>query len=123
MIPSIAEMPNSATKPIAADTLNGVPVRNSAKDAADQRHRHHARRQQRVGQRAEIDEQQHADQRQAQRHDNRQALDRVLQFAELADPFEAVAGRQPHLLARSCCCASCTAPPRSRPRTLNLIGM
>ena len=31
MMPSMAAMPNSATKPIAADTLNGVPVRNSAK--------------------------------------------------------------------------------------------
>ena len=26
MMPSITEMPNSAMKPIAADTLNGVPV-------------------------------------------------------------------------------------------------
>ena len=31
MIPFMAEMPNSATKPIAADTLNGAPVRNRAK--------------------------------------------------------------------------------------------
>ncbi len=30
MIPSIAAIPNSATKPIAADTLNAVPVTNSA---------------------------------------------------------------------------------------------
>lgn len=27
IIPSIAAMPNSAIKPIAAETLNGVPVR------------------------------------------------------------------------------------------------
>ena len=31
MMPSIAAMPNSATKPIAADTLNGVPVKYSVK--------------------------------------------------------------------------------------------
>ena len=31
MMPSMAAMPNSATKPIAAETLNGVPVKNSAK--------------------------------------------------------------------------------------------
>src|ERR1700730_4754927 len=30
IIPFIAEMPNSATKPIAADTLNGIPVRTRA---------------------------------------------------------------------------------------------
>ena len=31
MMPSMAAIPNRATKPIAAETLNGVPVRNSAK--------------------------------------------------------------------------------------------
>ena len=31
MMPSITEIPNNAIKPIAADTLNGVPVRISAK--------------------------------------------------------------------------------------------
>ena len=31
MMPSITEMPNRAMKPIAAETLNGVPVTNSAK--------------------------------------------------------------------------------------------
>ena len=30
-MPSMAAMPNRATKPIAAETLNGVPVRASAK--------------------------------------------------------------------------------------------
>ena len=49
MMPSIAEMPNSATKPIAAETLNGVPVITQREDAADQRHRHHAGRQQHIG--------------------------------------------------------------------------
>ena len=41
--------------------------------------------------RAEIDEQQHADQGDARRHGNRKPLQRLLQIAELADPFEAVA--------------------------------
>ena len=31
MMPSMTAMPNSPTKPIAADTLNGVPVTASAK--------------------------------------------------------------------------------------------
>ena len=31
MMPSMAAMPNKATKPIAADTLKGVPVMNSEK--------------------------------------------------------------------------------------------
>ncbi len=31
MMLSITEIPNSAMKPIAADTLNGVPVSHSAK--------------------------------------------------------------------------------------------
>src|SRR6202030_2606100 len=44
------------------------------------------------------EKQQYADQREAERHDDRKAPDRFLQFAELADPFEAIAGRQLHLL-------------------------
>ena len=57
-MPSIAAMPNSATKPMAADTLNGVPVDQQRENAAHQRHRNHARRQQRIAQRAEIQVQQ-----------------------------------------------------------------
>ena len=30
-MPSMTEIPNNAIKPIVADTLNGVPVRKSAK--------------------------------------------------------------------------------------------
>ena len=97
-MPSMAAMPNSATKPIAAETLNGVPVRNSAKmppiiaigmtlaassmSVTD----------------AEVDVQQQADQHDAERHDDGEPLQRFLQIAELADPFQAVAAGQLHLL-------------------------
>ena len=49
-MPSMAAIPNSATKPIAEETLNGVPVDPQREDAAHQRHRDHARGQQRVAQ-------------------------------------------------------------------------
>jgi hypothetical protein len=61
--------------------------------------------------------------RQAQRHDDLQPLQRILQVAEFADPFEPIAARDLDLLGSTFCCASSTALPRSRPRTLNLIGM
>ena len=62
MMPSMAAMPNRATKPIAAETLNGVPVSTQREDAADQRHGNDAGGQQHVDQRAEIHVQQQADQ-------------------------------------------------------------
>ena len=73
-MPSIAAMPNSATKPIAADTLNGVPVSTQREDAADQRHRNHAGGQQRVAQtEPKFRYSSRHDQRDRQRHDDRQA--------------------------------------------------
>ena len=67
---------------------------DEADDAAEDRHGDHAHRQQRVDHRAEIEPEQDRDQRQTDRHHDGQALDRVLQIAELADPFHVRAGRQ-----------------------------
>ena len=93
-MPSITAMPNSAMKPIAADTLNGMPDDQQPEHAAEDRHRDHAHGEQRVDHRAEIEEQQHRDQREADRHHDRQPLDGVLQIAELADPFDPRSRRQ-----------------------------
>src|SRR5262249_10001111 len=46
----------------------------------------------------EVEEQQQRDQREADRHHDLEPGDRVLQVAELADPFEPRAGRQPYVL-------------------------
>ena len=96
-MPSMAAMPNKATKPIAEETLNGVPVIHSAKMppisaigitlAASSASR----------KAAEIQVQQQHDQRDRQRHGHAQARDGLLQIAEFADPLEAVAARQLHL--------------------------
>ena len=100
MMPSIAAMPNSATKPIAAETLNGVPVTNSAKmppisaigitlaassvSLSEPKLRYSSR---------QISSE-------AERHHDRQPLQRVLQVAEFADPFEPVAA------AAACTCSA-----------------
>ena len=62
--------------------------------AADQRHRDHAGDQQHFANSPEVQVQQERDQQDGHRHRNRQALQRFLKVAELADPFEPVAGRQ-----------------------------
>ena len=123
MMPSMVAMPNSATKPIAAETLNGRAGQIEREDAADQRHRNDAGGQQTSISEPKLKYSSSADQQQAQRHDDRQPLQRVLQIAELADPFQPVAARQRAPARATLCCASSTALPRSRPRTLNLIGM
>ena len=48
MMPSIAAMPNRATKPIAAEMLNGMPASEQREHAADHRHRDRAAGQQGV---------------------------------------------------------------------------
>ena len=53
MMPFMAAMPNRATKPMAAETLNGMPAEVKREDAADQRHRDGAAGKQRVAQGAE----------------------------------------------------------------------
>src|SRR3982074_3535016 len=90
MMPSITAIPNKAINPIAADTLNGVPVTKSAKTppimamgiTATPR---------RV---SVVDVQKHADKEDSHRHDNPQALDCILEVAKLASPLQAVACRQ-----------------------------
>ena len=64
---------------------------------------------------------QHHDQQQAEGNDNRKPLLGFNQSAELTRPFQAVAFLQLHFLAMRAC-ASATVDPRSRPRTLYLIG-
>ena len=122
MMPSITEMPNSAMNPIAAETLNGMPHHEQRENAADHRHRDDAHGQQRVRHRAEIDPQQQRDQREAERHHDLEPRDRVLQVAELADPFQPRSRPATSPARRPCVCASWIALPRSRSRTLNLIG-
>ena len=65
--------------------------------AAKDRHRDHAHRKQRIHHRAEIEPQQHGDQREADWHHDRQALDSVLQIAELADPLQPRTRREEYL--------------------------
>src|SRR5262249_36888756 len=98
MMPSITEMPNSAINPIAAETLNGMCSTNNAKTPPTPRHGDTAHGQERVRQRAKIDPQQERDQGQRDGHHAPEASDRILQIAEFADPFEARARRQLHLL-------------------------
>ena len=93
-MPSITAMPNSAMKPIAAETLNGMPVikrpstppkiaigitlmANSVSTIEPKLKNSSTR-----------------DQREADRDHDREPLDGVLQIAELADPFDARARRQ-----------------------------
>src|SRR5713226_3563260 len=84
MMPSITAMPNSATKPIAADTLNGKPEIRSPSTPPKIA----------IGitlmasSVSTIEPQQHRDQREADRHHDRQPFDGVLQIAVLADPFD-----------------------------------
>ena len=96
-MPSITAMPNSAMKPIAADTLNGMPEINSPStppkiaigitlmassvSTIEPKLKHSST----------------ADQREADRHHDRQPLDGVLQIAEFADPFDPRSRRQLHL--------------------------
>ena len=54
-MPSITEMPNSAMKPIAAETLNGLASQDQRQNAADHRHRDDAQDQQRLPQGVEMD--------------------------------------------------------------------
>ena len=65
-----------------------------SKDAAQQRHGNDAGGEQRVAQAAEVQIEQEHDQRDRKRHGDAQARDGILQIAEFAHPFEAVAARQ-----------------------------
>ena len=98
MMPSIAAIPNSATKPIAAETLNAVPVITKCKDTAHQGHGDHAGGEQRVGERAEIDVKQKPISRIESGTIRARRWIASCELAELAHPFQAVAGRQLHLL-------------------------
>ena len=71
-------MPNKATQPNAAETER-CPGGIEGKDAADQRHRNDTGCQQPVDQRAEVDEEQQADQHDGQGHDNGEAAIASLQ--------------------------------------------
>ena len=97
-MPFITETPNSDTKPIAAEMLKSSPVTVKRQDAAADRERNAGQRQQAVAQRIEQAVEQHEDQQQADRHDDRQARLGLLQLLELAGPVDAIAGRQLHVL-------------------------
>ena len=87
-MPSMTAIPNKAIKPIAAETLNGVPV---SEDAADHRHGDNRYAQEGIGQRGEVDVEQYANQQDSQGDNHLEAFDCVLKVAEFADPFQAIA--------------------------------
>ena len=93
----MAAMPNKATKPMAEETLNAVPVTHRAKMppsiaigmtlAANNASRKPPK----------FKYNNRHDQCDRQRHGHAQAAHRVLQVAELADPFQMIAAGQHHL--------------------------
>ena len=90
-------MPNSAIKPIAADTLNGIAVTNSASTPPIIAMGMTLMASKVSDNRAEIDPEQQRDHDETERHDDLEAADGILQVAEFADPFHSQSGRQRHL--------------------------
>jgi hypothetical protein len=113
-------MPNSATKPIAPRSRRRFR-QSQRQHAADDRHRDHAEREQRIAHIAEIGEKQPEDDQQADRHHHFQPLHGIVEIGQFARPFQAVAGAGAFWAMRAW--ASATALPRSRLRTENLIGI
>src|SRR5262249_36030215 len=66
-------------------------------DSADHRHGDNRYAQEGIGQRGEIDVQQYANEQDSQGDNHPEALDRVLEVAEFADPFQAIPRRQRHV--------------------------
>ena len=87
-MPSIAETPNSEMNPTAAETLKLRPATVEPENAAAHRERNARQRQQAFAHRGEQAVEQHEDQQQADRHDERKPLLRLDQCAELAGPFQ-----------------------------------
>ena len=98
MMPFITDTPNKAMNPMAAETLNGTPVRTETNDAADDSHRNNAHGEQRIAQRTKINPQQQRNQPECNWHYDFQSRDCVLKIAELANPFQPRARRQRNLL-------------------------
>ena len=121
-MPSITATPNSDMKPIAAETLKARPETIERDQAAADREGNASKRQQTVAHRVEQSIEQRQDQQQRDRDHHRQPLFCFLQIVELARPLDMIAVWQLDCLATRCR-ASSTVEPRSRPRTLNLIGM
>src|SRR5262249_38959167 len=65
-------------------------------DAADHRHGDDRYAQEGIGQRGEVHVQQYANEQDSQGDNHPEALDRVLEVAEFADPFQAIPRRQRH---------------------------
>ena len=97
-MPSMTEMPNSAMKPIAAETLKGMLIRNSAKIPPTTAIGMTLIANSVSGTEPKLIHSSSAISARLSGTTILRPRDRVLQIAELADPFEPRARRQRHLL-------------------------
>ena len=87
---------------MAPEMLKSRPDEQQRQDAARDRERNARQRQQTIAQRVEQRVEQNQDQGQANRHHDGETLLRLLQFLELAGPFQAIAARQLHVGGDPC---------------------
>ena len=121
--PICTETPNRARKPMPEETLKWVPVNSSAKQPADRRHDHVHQNQAGPLDDWNMRVEDHEDQQDRDRDDDRQARLATLLAFVLAGPVDACSPAGSLTCSFTLAIASSTVLPRSRPRTLYLMAM